>query len=139
MNQIELSLKYPSLNIEFGYLFKIADLYKIDLSNANHIQWGGGRFGAMENDINLDIVGIIHNYINENWGFIKSHYGFKNFIKSSLFDIGYSNNEITIAFNEIPKITNYICKKCLVPINSNEYYHRARFCYNCEVKIEDLK
>lgn len=97
MNQNELSLKYPSLNIEFGYLFKIADLYKIDLSEANLKQWGGGRFGAIEGDINLDIVGLIHDYKFTD----KESSPLISYIKSELHNYGYESPEIKSALCKI--------------------------------------
>lgn len=56
------SSKYPALKTEFEYLFKIADLYSFDLSDANSKQADGGRHGAIEGDICLDAISLIHQY-----------------------------------------------------------------------------
>lgn len=54
--------KYPALEEEQSYLFKIAELYNFDLTKANEKQADGGRHGAIEGDILLDAIALVHQY-----------------------------------------------------------------------------
>ncbi len=88
---------YPSLTLEFEHFFPIAKLYGIDLSDANHKAWGGGRFGAVENDLNLDIVGSIHEWTHET----NRKLPLLTFVMANLNNWGYEPKEFLIRLAEL--------------------------------------
>jgi len=54
--------KYPSLSKDFSHFIPIANLWKIDLSEAERKHIEGGVYG--ECDIWLDVVGSIHEWLD---------------------------------------------------------------------------
>jgi len=56
-------MNYPHLIEAYPHLVQLSKLYEIDLSQADSNEKYGNQFGAQPNDINLDICGSIHDYL----------------------------------------------------------------------------
>ena len=93
---------YPHLKVEYGYLFGIADLYRIDLSKANHALSPelSQVAGQVEPDINLDIVALIDKWQKEE----VHRYGLRHFIENGLLDWGFEPREIKTTLDTIARI-----------------------------------
>lgn len=91
--------QYPYLDAEYSHLITIANLYKIDLSEANQKQKDGDKFGAQPNDINLDIAGAIHTFTIEGKGIGLP--SMKNFVIAQLCNWGYETEEISKAILKV--------------------------------------
>lgn len=53
---------YPALAVEHRQAIQTAHRWNIDLTKANEKQAGGGRFGAIEGDLMLDLSALIDNF-----------------------------------------------------------------------------
>lgn len=98
--EIPLTFKYPSLTVEFGYLFNTAKRYEIDLSDANHSQhFDHYSPSACECSIELDMTALIYEYELASQGKY-----LVNYIIDALIDWGYPFDEISEAIaNTIQK------------------------------------
>jgi len=97
--------KYPALDIEHGYLFIIAHLYDFDLTNANQKQADGGRHGAIEGDIWLDGIALIHQYIIKQTHLMTNEKMLSrtliDFVKEELQQFSYEDGEIIPVIKKI--------------------------------------
>lgn len=91
---------YPAVYREHGDLITIAKQYKIDLTEANEKIADGGRHGAEEGDIYLEICGLIKDYRELTDPEIK----LKKYMTQRLKDWGYEDAEIEKAFIQIPRL-----------------------------------
>lgn len=93
-----MSSKYPELEAEYSDAVHIAELFDIDLSDANQKEIDGNRFGAQPNDINLDICALLSDWCkvphSDNIVTI-------NHLTKELDNWGYEYNEISEAIAEI--------------------------------------
>ena len=105
------STKYPALKTEFGYLFKIADLYKFDLTEANFKQADGGRHGAIEGDIWLDGIALIQQYTVKDTTLMKNERMLEKsmsaFVSEELLDHGFEEKEICTVIQKINEVITY--------------------------------
>jgi len=97
--------KYPALEEEQKYLFKIAELYNFDLTNANEKQADGGRHGAIEGDIWLDGIALVHQYTIKQTHLMSNEQMLSktmiDFVKGELLDWAYEIQEINIVCKKI--------------------------------------
>lgn len=97
--------KYPALDEEHSYLFKIAELYNFDLTKANEKQADGGRHGAIEGDIWLDAISLVHQYTVKQTHLMSNNEmlskSMLDFVKGELLGWGYEIQEITIVNKKI--------------------------------------
>lgn len=102
--------KYPALEIEYGYLFKIAKLYNFDLTNANEKQADGGRHGAIEGDIWLDGIALIHQYTVKQTHLMTNEEMLSRslfyFVKNQLQNFAYEDEEINKVIQKIKEVKN---------------------------------
>jgi len=94
--------RYPALEVEHGHLFVIADLYKIDLTDANFKQADNGRHGAIEGDLMLDICGAVHQHYAEN----PKEISLIRFVEDELDNWGYSTEDIIKAVSILGGLKN---------------------------------
>lgn len=91
--------KYPALELaEYDYLFQWAKIYKIDLTEANEICADGGRHGAPEGDIMLDITHCIDQYMVYTK---KKEVTLLEFVKEKLLNWGEEPEDIETAFKKL--------------------------------------
>ncbi len=88
---------YQYLDQEYGHLVTIAKLYGINLSEADKKEKYGDRFGAQENDINLDLCGTIHVFLDEAPPEGFDPLGMKEHAITCLRDWGYPYDDIAEA------------------------------------------
>ncbi len=104
------SSKYPALKVEFEYLFKIAKLYNFDLSDANSKQADNGRHGAVEGDIWLDTIALVHQYTVKQTPLMNNEnmlsMSMIDFAKNELQDWGYEPEEIVKVCMKIQEAKN---------------------------------
>ena len=96
---------YHYLSPQFDHLITIAKLYKIDLTDANTKEKNGNRFGAQPNDINLDIAGAIHTFVNEKKHGISDN-ALRNFVISQLVNWDYETEEIAKSILKVEALEN---------------------------------